>query len=173
MPGIYLELPFVIPIVSNLKIDLSISTYLAYGYQYELKFDLEKNKFSAYLGAYIDSGISINAALGVSIPTTVIIGITFEVGIKGIIGNGKLSLDITFDIYNLFFSYNIYFELRAIKFEFYIRMKMFLHLLFFNLENSSYFYKGDIVNVKRVYPISSFNESFSKDKNILQILNIQ
>ena len=164
---------FDIPIVSNLKIKILKFIYLTCGYQYELKFDLEKNKFSAYLGAYIESGVNITAELGVSIPAPVIIGVSFEVGIKGIVGSGKLSLGITFDIYNLVFSYNLCFELRWIKMEFYIRMKMFLRLLFIKFEKSFDLYKSDIERVKNVYPIKSYNESFSKEKNILQILNIQ
>ena len=164
---------FDIPIVSNLKIKIFTFTYLTCGYQYELKFDLEKNKFSAYLGSYIESGVNITAELGVAIPAPIIIGVSFEVGIKGIVGSGKLSLGINFDIYNLVFSYNLYFELRWIKMEFYIRMKMFLRLFFINIEKSFELYKADIEGVKKVYPISSYNCSFSKDKNILQILNIQ
>ena len=124
-------LDFDIPIVSNLKIKIFTFTYLTCGYQYELKFDLEKNKFSAYLGSYIESGVNITAELGVAIPAPIIIGVSFEVGIKGIVGSGKLSLGINFDIYNLVFSYNLYFELRWIKMEFYIRMKMFLRLLIY------------------------------------------
>ena len=57
--------------------------------------------------------------------------------------------------------------------EFYIRMKMFLHLFFINFEKSFVHYKHDIERVKNIYSILPYNESFSKDKNILQILNIQ
>jgi hypothetical protein len=49
IPEFNLGYIFDIPIVSNLKIELTIFTYLAYGYQYKLKYDLEENKFSAYL----------------------------------------------------------------------------------------------------------------------------
>jgi hypothetical protein len=171
--GLKCHFTFDIPIVSNLKIDLLIFSYITYGYQYELKFDLEKDKFSAYLGSYIESGVNISAELGLSIPSPVIIGVSFQVGIKGIVGSGKLSLGITFDIYNLFFSFNLYFELKLINMEFFIRMKLFFHLLFFNFEQSFSLYKTDIEVVKKVYPIPPINQSFSKDKNILQILNIQ
>jgi hypothetical protein len=171
--GLKCHFTFDIPIVSNLKIDLLIFSYITYGYQYELKFDLEKKKFSAYLGSYIEPGVNISAALGLSIPDSLFIGVSFQVGIKGIVGSGKLSLGITFDIYNLFFSFNLYFELKLINMEFFIRMKLFFHLLFINFEESFLLYKTDIEVVKKVYPISSFNQSFSKDKNILQILNIQ
>ena len=57
--------------------------------------------------------------------------------------------------------------------EFYIKMKIFLHFLFINWEKSFLLYKADIDVKKMTYPISTFNQSFSKDKNILQILNIQ
>ncbi len=57
--------------------------------------------------------------------------------------------------------------------EFYIRMKIFLHFLSINWEESFLLYKDDIDVYKETYPIYSFNQSFSKDKNILQILNIQ
>ena len=173
IPGLKFNFTFDIPLVSNLKIELLILSYIAYGYQYELKFDLEKKKFSAYLGSYIEPGVNISAALGLSIPDSLIIGVSFQVGIKGIVGSGKLSLDITFDIYNLIFSFNLYFELKLIQMEFFIRMKLFLHLLFIHFEKSFLLYRTDIEALKKVYPISSFNQSFSKDKNILQILNIQ
>ena len=166
-PGFNLGLFFDIPIVSNLKIELSISTYLAYGYQYELKFDLRKNEFSTYLGSYIESGISITGGLGVSIPSQLFIGVSFEVGIKGYVGSVRLSLGITFGIYNLDFNCYLYFELRPIKLEFYIRMKMFLRLLLINFEKSFYLYKTEIVSPKTVYQIPLVNLTFSKNKDIL------
>jgi hypothetical protein len=166
IPEFNLGYIFDIPIVSNLKIEFTIFTYLAYGYQYKLKYDLEENKFSAYLGSYIESTVTITAGLGVSIPASIIIGVSFEVGIKGIVGSGKLSLGITFDIYKSFFSYSLQFELRYNKMEFYIRMKMFLRLLFIIWEKSFYLYKVEIVREKKVYPILSYNASFLKDKNI-------
>ena len=152
IPEFNLGYIFDIPIVSNLKIELTIFTYLAYGYQYKLKYDLEENKFSTYLGSYIESTVTIIAGLGVSIPAPIIIGVSFEVGIKGIVGSGILSLGITFDIYKSFFSYSLQFELRYNKMEFYIRMKMFLRLLFIIWEKSFYLYKVEIVREKKVYP---------------------
>ena len=107
-PGFNFGLFFDIPIVSNLKIELSISTYLAYGYQYELNYDLKKNEFSAYLGSYIESGTAISGGLGVSIPSELFIGVSFEVGIKGYVGSARLSLGITFGIYNLDFNCYLY-----------------------------------------------------------------
>jgi hypothetical protein len=53
--------------------------------------------------------------------------------------------------------------------EFYIRMKMFLRLLFIIWEKSFYLYKVEIVREKKVYPTLSFNASFLKDKNIYYI----
>ena len=172
IPDFYLGFIFDIPIVSNLKIELSIFSYLACGYQYKLNFDLEKNKFSAYLGSYIESRVTISAGLGISIPAPTIIGASFEVGIKGIVGSGKLSLGITFDIYNLVFSYSLCFELRYNKMEFYIRMKMFLRLLFINWEKSFYLYNVNIEREKKVYPTLSYNASFSKDKIIYYVSSL-
>ena len=163
---------FDIPIIRHLKIDIYIFTYLQCGYQYQLQFDLEKSKFSAYLGSYIEAGVNVTADLTIAIPDKAI-GISFVVGIKGIVASGKLSLDITFDIFNLIFSFNLNFELRLIKMEFYIKMKIFLHIFFFDWEESFVLFKTDIDVAKIIYPISTYNQSFSKDKNILQILNIQ
>ncbi len=76
--------------------------------KYELKFDLEKNKFFAYLGSYIDAGVNITSDLEVSIPGHTF-GASIVVGIKGIVAYGKLSLDITLYIFNLYFCFNLYF----------------------------------------------------------------
>ena len=156
-----------------MKIDIFVFTYLTCGYQYELKFDLEKSKFSTSLGSHIEAGVNISASLGVSIPAEKIIGVSFEVGIKGIAGYGKLSIDLSLDIYNLLFSFNLYFELILIKMEFYIKMKIFLHIVLIDWEKSFSLYQKDIELKRKIYPILSFNHSFTKDKNILQILNIQ
>lgn len=121
------------------------------------------------MGSYIESTVTIIAGLDVSIPAPIIIGVSFEVGIKGIVGSGILSLGTTFDIYKSFFSYSLQFELRYNKMEFYIRMKMFLRLLFIIWEKSFYLYKVEIVREKKVYPTLSFNASFLKDKNIYYI----
>ena len=163
---------FNIPIISDLKIDILLYTYLSCGYQFQLEFDLEKDKFSAFLGSYIEAEINITADLNVSIPARSF-GVSFVVGIKGIVASGKLSSDITLDIFNLYFSYNLYFVLRLIKMEFYIKMKIFLHFLFIDWEETVLLYKTDIDVYQDTFPISTFNHSFAKDKNILQILNIQ
>ena len=53
--------------------------------------------------------------------------------------------------------------------EFYIRMKMFLRLLFIIWEKSFYLYKVEIKGEKKVYPVLSYNASFLKDKIIYYV----
>ena len=172
--GFPLGFSFYIPIIKDLSLDVYTYSYLGYGYNFESKFDLEKQQFSAFLGAYIEATINMTANLRVTIPSDLSpIKISFSIGMKGIIASGKLCLDLTFDFYNLLFRVNIYFEIRLLEFQFFISMKISVHLLFINYEDDFSLYKTDISSKKINFKIWSYENSFSNGKNLLQILNIE
>ena len=117
--GGYIELAFVV------KPNIDLGVCLDFGTEINWK----DKEYSFYFDLYAMAEVSISLEVGAYVPSLYSpIQISLSLGLKGVIGAGKVGLKISLYIGENKYAFKIYFELEAFSFSFYILIKFEIQL---------------------------------------------
>jgi len=172
-PG--LELGLLISPNLDLKICIKIGTCIK-------RSEKEKNDSFYYIGAEGGASIGLNLEFGFYCPSQKSpVKVSFSLGISGILASGKIGMKIQFffseeneDKYLL----DLYYEILAFKFEFYIKLTLSIsiNIINFSYSLSYYIYRHDFnvtysisYHLNKYYKIKTNKEIKDKCKKITEI----